>query len=85
MRSLRKNTLVFLLGVFLMTSLGKAVPVYGQEMPVTFFACGVPIPDSAPGEETKDLVSGLIGLSALTAAVAGGLLVLQNRKSDKEK
>lgn len=79
MRSIRKNALALLLGALLMASFREAVPVYGREMVTTFFACGVPIPDSAPGEETKDLVSGLIGLSALTAIVSGGLLVLQKR------
>lgn len=52
---------------------------------VGFFACGVPIPESAPGEEKKDIAAALIGLSVITAVVIGGLLLLQKKNTDTTK
>lgn len=79
MNKVRKTIIPLLLGVILLVAAETSLPVHGQERLSPVAACGVPIPDSVPGEERKDLISGLVGLSILTALVSGGLLILQKQ------
>ncbi|MBQ9991593.1 MAG: hypothetical protein IJP31_11755 [Lachnospiraceae bacterium] len=85
MKKFAKTAAAFLLGVSIMASVKEALPVHagGLGPASVYFACGVPIPESAPGEEKRDIITGLIGLCTLTAIVSGGLLILQKKNPDK--
>lgn len=83
MRNIRNNITAIILGIVLAVSMALAVPAQESYRPAGIAACAVPIPASLPGEEKKDTISAVIGLSVLLVLVGGSLVFLQKKKEEE--
>lgn len=75
-------SLLFVVMIFL--SVSKPLVTEARELPGFTVSCAVPLPPSAPGEEKKDMITAVIGLTVLGIIVVGGLSYLKKNFGENE-
>ena len=81
---MKKYIAGFMLGLMIFMSFAKPVEVAAKEKINISVSCAVPLPPSAPGEEKKDMITAVVGLTVLGVIVVGGLSYLKKNFSEKE-
>ena len=62
---MKKYIAGFMLGLMIFMSFAKPVEVAAKEKINISVSCAVPLPPSAPGEEKKDMITAVVGLTVL--------------------
>lgn len=85
MNRVKKVICYMVLTLVIGSSCGLLPQLRGEAKEITSvgLGCAVPLPDSKPGEEKKDMLSAVIGLGVLTIIVCGGIVFLKKNYSDK--